>query len=159
MRQINTVRSACQKGTLLSRTFSPSKLVRCSQQRLGFCDNPNCVWGGENTGIEVPFRLFEAKKNRLPICVGVVIRRHRERRKLTIQKLAAISGFYCKFIKEVESASTDAYVWQLRKISKALGITFERVLKQAGREAQVDTGLLRIMRRLAAQHPTRRDAA
>lgn len=95
----------------------------------------------------------------MPVCIGVVIRRHRERQKHTVQSLAAVSGFYCKFIREVESASTDAYVWQLRKISKALGITFERVLKQAGREARMDTSLLKTMLRRAAEHPTRREAA
>jgi hypothetical protein len=89
----------------------------------------------------------------------VVIRRHRERRKLTIQRLSAISGFYCKFLRGIESASVDAYIWQLRKISKALGLTFERVLKQAGREARVEAGLLKIMLRLAARYPARRNAA
>ena len=93
------------------------------------------------------------------MCIGVVIRKHRERKKHTVQSLAAASGFYCNFIRGVESAQVDAYIWQLRRISKALGITFERVLKQAGREARVDIGLLKIMLRLAAQHPTRRDAA
>jgi hypothetical protein len=72
---------------------------------------------------------------------------------------AARAGFYCKFLKAVETARTDAYIWQLRQISKALGLTFERVLKQAGKEARLDAGLLKIMTRLAAQHPTRRDAA
>jgi hypothetical protein len=89
----------------------------------------------------------------------VVIRKYRERRKLSIQKLAAISGFYCTFIRDVETAQADAYIWQLRRISKALGLSFERVLKQAGRQARMDTGLLKIMQRLATRHPTHRNAA
>ena len=95
----------------------------------------------------------------MPVCIGVVIRRHRERRKHTVQSLAAVCGFYSNFIRGVESAQVHAYIWQLRKISKALGITFERVLKQAGREARMDRGLLKIMLRGAARYPTRRDTA
>ena len=46
----------CQKGTLLSRTFSPPESVRCWQQRRDFCDNSDCGDDGENSDIEVPFR-------------------------------------------------------------------------------------------------------
>jgi hypothetical protein len=88
-----------------------------------------------------------------------VIRKHRERRKLTLQKFAAKAGFYMTFIRDVEAARVDAYVWQLRRISKALGLRFERVLREAGREARMDAGLLKIMTRLAARYPARRDAA
>lgn len=104
-------------------------------------------------------RLFgEAKKNGLPLCIGVVIRKHRERKKLSIEQLSSKTGFYCKFLRAVEVARADAYIWQLRKISKALGLTFEGVLKRAGKEARLDAGLLKIMQRLATQHPARRGA-
>ena len=62
------------------------------------------------------------------------------------------------FVRDVEAARTDAYIWQLRRISKALGLSFERVLKEAGRTARMDAGLLKIMTRLAAKYPARRDA-
>jgi len=117
-----------------------------------FCDNSNCRDDGGNIGTEVPFGPRpESAKKRLPLCIGVAIRKNRERKKLTIEQLAAKTGFYCKFLRGVETARVDAYLWQLRQISKGLDLTFGRVLAQAAKEARLDTGLLKIMQRLSAQ--------
>jgi transcriptional regulator with XRE-family HTH domain len=88
----------------------------------------------------------------------VVIRKRREQRKLSIEQLAARTGFFCKFLRAVEAARVDAFLWQLREIGDALGLTLGRLLAQAGQQVRRDADLLKLLKRLAAQEPTRRRA-
>jgi transcriptional regulator with XRE-family HTH domain len=62
------------------------------------------------------------------------LREHRERLGLTLRRLGEISGVHYVAVARLEAGKLDPRLSTLMKLSKALGVTLNDLVKQPGRK-------------------------